>query len=766
MAKNKRKESREGVPAAKNGPGALSGKERVPSWILWPVCAAWVFFVFRNYYSHFPVNFNLLSVILSPGQYTEGLLGTLPGHFLNLTLSAAFLFVSFSLGRPVLRSSGFKYANWLEEAVFSIGAGFGLLAAFVFLAGIFKLLYFWTVAAPMALIFAAGIADLVGHPFTGEQTPPPSALGAADLAALSALLLAMLLNLAGALAPEIFYDALVYHLAVPNFFAISHKIAQMPYNFFSNLPLTHGMLFTAALLLKDEILAKLINYWAGVLTAAVVLAIGIRYFSWRAGLWGALIFYTVFHFMIASWSAGTEALLTFFSTLAVYAVLNSSDEGSRLPRPSGPKTGAAAGKAVSQAEPCVPNGRGWLWLAAVFTGLAMGVKYTGILSALGVMAAYAFHARAKPFSVLKNLAAFTLVASLVVGPWLVKNYIYKGNPVYPFMLGVFSPDAQSDVQKLKGFGASQVGATASVGDWLMTPWKITMGEVGNSEYFSPLFLLLLPLTFMLGVRGPKTGDTAPAGAALQGLWLYFLTVWVCWSFTSTMVRMLMPAYPAAGLIMAACVFSPAHRGLKSALKAAILAACLTGIFWSGVIFYTQGRWRPLTGSVSKDDYLSHTHPSFPYSSYAALKFINEKLPSDAKVLMIGDERSFYLKKKFIVSSVYDKTAIVEYASASKDGDEMFARLRADGVTHLLLNVVEAIRIGKDYKVFYFTPSSQAVFNDLWSRHVKETYYNDETDQGRFVNRVGVYELVPQRDAVAPVPYNFLSEVILKNIAAK
>jgi len=733
MAKNKKKESREQRGALRNGSGYSSEKERFPAWVVWPVFAAWGFFVFRNYYSHFPPDFNMLSVMLAPGQYAAGLLGTLPGHIFDLALSLAFLFSCFSMGRPLLRFSGFKFLNRLEETVFSLGAGFGLLAAFVFLLGLFELLYFWAVAAPLALAFAAGVLDLSRHPFETPGASSP-ALGAADLAALSALLLAMLLNLAGALAPEIFYDALVYHLAVPNFYAVNHRIDLMPYSLFSNLPLTHGMLFTSALLLKDEILAKTINYWGGVATAAAVLAMGIRYFSWRAGLWGALIFYTVFHFMISSWSAGTETLLTFFSTLALNAVLNRNDEEPR-----------------------------WLWLAAVFSGLAMGVKYTGLLPALGVMLIYAVRARSKPVSVLKNLAAFTLIASLFVGPWLVKNYLYKHNPVYPFMSGVFGTDAGTDAKKLKTFTDSQAGAH-SVGDWLMRPWNMTMGKVLDCEYFSPLFLFLLPSVFLLGVRKPPgAGAEAPAASALRGLWLYFLTVWGCWSLSSSMVRLLMPAYPAAGLIMAAYVFGPGHAGLKSALKAAVLAACLTGIFWSAAVFYSQERWRPLTGGMSKDDYLSRTHSSYPYPSYAAIKFINEKLQPEAKVLLIGDERTFYLEKKFIVSSVYDKAAVVEYAAASKNGGEMYSRLKADGVTHLLLNVGEGVQLERDYKMFEFVPASLAVFNDFWASHVKEAYVNDETRGGQFLNRTAVYELVPGREAAVPAPVNYLSEVILKNI---
>jgi hypothetical protein len=743
MAKNRRKEAR-GQPIGTQGgkaDGFLSETGKFPSWILWPVFAAWGFLIFKNYFARFPVDLNSLFVILAPGQYVAGSLKVLPGHFLNIFLAVVLLFAGFSLGRSALRFSGFKFYGRLEEAVFSIGTGFGLAAVFVFLLSILKLLYFWSVAVPCLLVFAAGVFDLLRHPLHPIPTlqisnNPPPAFGKADLAALSILVLAMLLNLAATLSPEIFYDALVYHLAVPNFYIIKHKIDLMPYNFYSNLPFTHGMLYAAALLLKDEILAKFINYSAGIITAAAVLAIGIRYFSWRAGLWGAMIFYTVVHAMLSYWSAGTESLITCFSTLALYAVLNSGDEEPR-----------------------------WLWLAAVFSGLAMGVKYTGFFPVLGVMLMYAYAAgRSGLFAVFKNLSVFTVIASLLVGPWLVKNYIYTGNPFFPFLIGLLGAGPHSDPQKLQSFisAASQLDGF-QLKYWLMCPWNITMGNIPNSAYFSPLFIFLLPLVFLLV---PCSVGSMSSQRALRGLWIYFLTVWGGWSLSSTMVRFLMPAYPAAGLIMAGYVSVPGHKWLKSALKAAILAVCLTGVYYSAVTFYLQGRWRPLIGMVTKEDYLSRTQPTYPYSGYAAIKFINEKLPENAKVLMVGDERSFYLKRDFLVSSVYDKTAIVEYAAASKNGDEMYARLKADGITHMMLNLVEGIRLGKSYHTFYFTPASLAVFNDFWARHVKQLYANDEADGGRFMNRTAVYEITPGVDSSSTPLLNLVNDVIMKNILGK
>jgi len=172
------------------------------------------------------------------------------------------------------------------------------------------------------------------------------------------------------------------------------------------------------------------------------------------------------------------------------------------------------------------------------------------------------------------------------------------------------------------------------------------------------------------------------------------------------------------------------------------------------------------GQVSKEDYLGRTEPTYPFSHYNAIRFINEKLPAGAKTLIVGDGRSFYMKKDFVVSSVFDKTPAVEYAAASKDGDEMYARMKADGLTHLLLNVAEAVKLGKGYRMFYFDDRSLAVFNRFWADHVKEVFSDSETQGGQVFNRTAVYELVPARDPKEPPPYNFMNEVIMKAVNQK
>ncbi|MBU2573118.1 MAG: phospholipid carrier-dependent glycosyltransferase [Elusimicrobia bacterium] len=741
MAKHKHKEAR--------GPKITPEKERFPGWLLWPLFFFWGLFIFRNNLARFTPDLNSLFFILSPQQYSIGGFKVLLGHASNMLSGLAFLFSCFALGRLSLRLCGFSFLNALEEGVFAEAAGLGLFSVFMIVLGVSGLLYPWAVAVPLLALAVYGVYDLAKRPPAGGQFWPKR-LELSDMAVLALLLFSLLFNLAGALGPEIFYDSLVYHLAVPGFYAIKHKITQMSYNLYSNLPLTHGMLYTAALLVKDEILAKLINYSALVFTAAAVLAAGTRYLSWRAGLWGALIFYTVFHTMATSWTAGTEALLTFFSVASLYALLNHKEEEKPARRePNQRRFGNLAG------------GK-WLWLAACFAGLAMGVKYTGLFPALGVMLAYAYKARKTPLIAARDLAVFTLIASFFVAPWLIKNYVYKHNPVYPFATGVFGLDAASDPAKVEGFlGETRQMGELKLKDWVMHPWNITIGKAGNSEYFSPLFLFLLPFGFMLAVSPPA------GGGALTVLWLYFLTVWLTWSCASTMVRFLMPAYPAAGLLMAHYLFSGApHKALKGALKAVVILSCLCGVYWSALVFYTQGRYKPVLGQVSKKEYLSRTQPGYPYSHYAAMQFINDKPGAAGKTLIVGDGRSFYMKKDFIVSSVFDKTPLVEYAAASNTGEEMYERMKADGITHLLLNVAEAIKLGKGYRMFYFDDRSLAVFNAFWAAHAREVFFDEEVQNGQVFNRTAVYELAAVRDPKETPPYNFMSEVIMKNINPK
>ncbi|HAH31806.1 MAG TPA: hypothetical protein DCL44_05780 [Elusimicrobia bacterium] len=723
MAEKEKKES--AGPAAAASPEA---EARFPAWLVWGIFSVWGFVVLKSYLARFTPDLNSILVILSPGQYFAGaFLTAAAGHSFNLLAGFFFILSCAGLGRFLLAILPFAAMNLWEEITFSAALGLAAFANAVLCLAAAGLLYKAAVLSLLFISLCLGVLSFKLNPFVQEESPAFKP-GFADVTALALLAAALLLDLAGALSPETFYDALVYHLAVPNFYALKNSLADMPYNIYSNLFLLHGMLYSAGLLLTDEFVPKLINYAAGFLSVLAVLGLGRRYFTFREGLWAALIFYTATHALtsshMASWSSGTEALLTFFSLTALAAVLRYE-----------------------------PGAKIWLLSGAFLAGSAMAVKSTGLFSAAGMALVLFYRQRGNSTKALRGVLLFCLIAAIPVTPWLIKNQIYRHNPVYPFLTSVFGLPQKVEALKIQGFinEARHMGAL-ELRSWLIHPWKITMGEMGDSQYFTPIFLFMLPLLFLLG----------PAAPAARPFWLYFLAFWLLWSLVSTMGRFLMPAYPAAALLIAAAIKGRKFAALKKILSCAVLFICAMGLYWEGIIFYSQERWRPLLGLETKREYLS-SQSALPY---AAVEFINDGLTPEAKTLIVGDSRSFYFKKDFIASSVFDKTPVVEWSAASKTGEELYARMKSEGVTHILLNTAEAIRLGRTYGMFYWDSRARDVFNVFWNAHLKEVFARDQMRDGSLLNRVAVYEVVPSRPGKIPPPVNLMEELVMKNIDRK
>ena len=712
----------------KNKLKKVEQKKLLPEWFIWAVTFTWGFYIFKNYYAQFMPKSDNLGMMLSIDQYA-GILNIgnliLIKHILNIVLLSVFLFSAFGIGRVFLKLLKANFVHSLEESVFSIGIGFGIIAYSVFILGIFGLLYGMLIKVLILLFAVIGFIDLKKRPmkslFGNEK------LSLIDKCVLGILIFAMLISLAGALSPEIFYDSLVYHLGVPNYYKLNHKIVNMPYVFLSNLPAVASMLFTTGLLIKDEILSKLINYSASILCCLTLFSISKRYFNLKVGIWASLIFYTITHVMLSSWSCGTETILVLFAVLSLYALMNYNSEQNK-----------------------------WLIISSIFSGLAMGVKYTGIFVAVGVIFTFLIINRRFSADIIKKLIIFTFISTIIVSPWLIKNYVYKKNPVYPYLNSIFPKDAYSDYTKLNGFivEARQSGKFELI-NWLKHPWNITMGKISNSENFTPLFLFLIPLLFLFG---------KPPLILIYGI-SYSIVIWLTWSFSTTMIRFMMPAFPILGLIISNYNNTGNHKSVKKVLSWVIIFTCVTGIYWAGWIAYIQGGWRVVFGKEKKSDFLSNTHSSYPYGYYAGIEFINKELPKSAKILFIGEGRSFYINRIPVVSSAHDLTPIIEYAKASKSGDELYNNIKSQGITHILFNLGEAIRLGKSYRMFQWDNQSLSVYNDFWEKYVKEIFHKDETQNGNFLNRVAVYEILSEQEASLPhkPPMTLMSEVVIKNI---
>lgn len=210
----------------------------------------------------------------------------------------------------------------------------------------------------------------------------------------SLLLIQILVNLIGALGPEISFDALWYHLTLPKIFLLYHSIFYIPGGllYYSLFPKLGEMLFLAALTIDGEIFVKLIHFIFGILTVAVTYKVSRKILDQNFSLLACLILSSNLVFSWESTTAYVDLIRSFFEVLTLWAFLNKD---------------------------------------TIRSGISLGLAISTKLLSFGSLPIFlTLHIlfRKKYF---KSIVVFTILSILVPLPWLIFSYIKTGNPVYP-----------------------------------------------------------------------------------------------------------------------------------------------------------------------------------------------------------------------------------------------------------------------------------------------------------------------------------------------
>ena len=151
-------------------------------------------------------------------------------------------------------------------------------------------------------------------------------------------------------------------------------------------------------------------------------------------------------------------------------------------------------------------------LSGLFSGLAMGTKYLGLISTLLILAcAFLFRFlgdKEKASILLKHLAMLAAVASVIASPWYLRNWIALGSPIYP------PTPALSHYFAAKYMPPQSVAAVAAM-----------VARAGHGMGHDFLSFLLLPfrLTFH-----PANYLNGAGGMGLTLLMLAPFGILICW----------------------------------------------------------------------------------------------------------------------------------------------------------------------------------------------------------------------------------------------
>ena len=458
------------------------------------------------------------------------------------------------------------------------------------------------------------------------------------------------------------------------------------------------LLYLIPLYFGNDIIPKYIHFAFALLTGCLIFG----YLKQRTGkslygFFGALLFLSLPVVVKLSITVYVDLGLIFFSTAALLYILK----------------WAANGYSARH-----------LILSGVFCGLALGTKYNGLVTffLLACLAPVLYvrgegvalppgkrpggppngpehHGGRAALKAVASGVVFSVVALAVFSPWMIRNFIWTRNPVYPLYSSVFTPnEKKSDIGSAEAaddsaetgmnhFVARKLVFKESLIETLSIPIRIFFqGEDGDPKYFDGRlnpYLLLFPLLSLLGFRRlpRKLQNESMALAGFAVLYLLF-----AFFQTDMRIRYVAPIIPPL-VILAVIGISDLSVYIKGH-SSSVFSRCGMGLLILGVALflvpnlqYAMEQFRIveplryLSGDISRDDYIQKFRPE-----YAAMRYINRHLPPDARVLgvFLGNRR-YYCDRDLI----FDGTLEAGIRSAAS-AEVLATMLREKGFTHVII----------------------------------------------------------------------------------
>lgn len=592
--------------------------------------------------------------------------------FLNSLLLAVVLLISLGLGRKTLSLFRLEPPDSLGKNALALSLGLGILCYVVLGLGALKVLYPW--AASGALIFLGALVyPEIKQGVLEFKLPFSSASSDIEKLCFLGAGACLLLGFLCTFAPPHQYDSLVYHLALAQNHVRTHSISHIPQLIYSHFPQNGEMLFTLSLLLGSDILAQMLTWSAFVLTLFLTYGFGRRHLGAKASALALVLF--SFHPSSLALSSTTyvESWVTLWTAASVFLFLEW-----RL-RPLSSESFSSE-----------------LFLSGIFAGLGLGTKYIAgispaILSALILSRFREAKREDKTRALLFQAGFFVLACALPYLPWAVKNILQTGNPFYPFFAGVF-PFTGSQREALGALNYFQVlGKYGHAGDFLknliLFPYTLFTRPVyfgGGADVLGgmgwEIFLFLIPLMVWASRENRR----------LRLLGIYALAHWFAWFSTAFVTRFLVVLAPFLSLLSAEGLRmleekmqQPGRWVLRSGLAAFLLLG-LALFFYVHQVFETP---KVLLGLESRSEYLNRRLLYYPCAQYSG-RF----LQAQDKVLLLGEQRSYYLNRENLPTSLFYPNSFLEQADSSNDWAELASSLKTENFTHILFVPKEAERL--------------------------------------------------------------------------
>lgn len=559
------------------------------------------------------------------------------------------LLLASGLGRKLLNWFKLEELTSLERALFGIALGLAVIAYGVLFLGLIGLLR--PLAIFLWLLFIAlwtwpewrEVADRIPGWLQGRYQAWRKARFWQKLLLVTMSLILMFAMLQ-ALSPPTDPDGLIDHLQAPKIFLQAERIYPTPEFIFGNYPFTIELLFASGMAFGSDTFAKLVHLTYAVLLVLGIFALGRRYLPPGGDWWAAAILVGMPIFPVWAGLAYIDMGWTLYEFLGVFAILLWAER----------------------------NQLRWLILSGTMIGFALGSKYIAFAGAAAVGLWVLWHARLNGWRTLFRAAVlFGGVALLVASPWLIKNWWWFNNPVYPYFFG--NTAIKNRIPTTDSF---------SLWKYLTLPWNLYfdrqrfVGAYGTIEFPSLLFPFVLLLPW---VRRSKVIH-----------WLVGLTLlrYIFWALMfHGRFRYMLPVLPNLSLLASAAIVGlaaqPFWQRTARALAKGLIGGMLTvTLIYSVILFFDVHPLAVILGTESKESFLQRE-----VTDYSAKQFIQANFPLQARVFMLWDARGYYCDDRCIPD--LRQQAWAQLTQPPANVSSVAARLREMGVTHLMFSIEDA-----------------------------------------------------------------------------
>jgi len=450
-------------------------------------------------------------------------------------------------------------------------------------------------------------------------------------------------------------DELTHHLATAKLYVLSGRIHEIPFAPYSYYPMLLDMLYIPFVKWGWDSIPKLIHGLFGFLTGVLIYAYLARRLSAIYGLLGFLFFvFTPAILRLSNW-AYVDLGLVFYSLASLLCLLWWYD--TQQPR--------------------------WLILAGLSVGFALSTKPNGLLVFFLLCFAVVFLLgkiyQKNIYKVCGWTLLFLFFASITFSPWWIKNLIQTGNAFYPAFAGFFSSVGEGSSGG--GAGVGIFGKRALL--WGESWWEIAAlpirvfftGRDDAAQHFdgvlNPMLILFLPWAF----KGKWGEEKKLMFGFVVFYFLYALFL------VDLRIRYLLPVVAPLVILLVYGVHNIYLRILHPSILVGgvVILLAFNGVYlWN--YFQSVSPLGFLSGKESREGFLNRMLPDYP-----AVQYINQKLPSTAKIYFIFmGRRVYYCLRDYFHDPGDLAWSLVRMIQEAQSESGVKTKLEEKGLTHLLV----------------------------------------------------------------------------------